>query len=123
MIDGLHGKRILIVEDEYFIASDIKRTLTEAGAIAVGPAGTLRTALALAEQDLDIALLDLNLDGEYSYPIAQRLRDRAVPFAFLTGYDPWALPAAYADVPRLGKPFSAGQLIHLLSALTPAEPS
>ena len=81
MTEGLAGKRILIIEDEYFIASDIKRALTGVGAVAVGPAGTLESALALAEEDIDLALLDVNLEGEHSYPIANRLRDRAVPFA------------------------------------------
>lgn len=120
MTEGLAGKRILIIEDEYFIASDIKRAITSEGAVAVGPAGTLATAMALAEEDIDLALLDVNLEGEHSYPIANRLRDRAVPFAFLTGYDDWALPEAYRDVPRFGKPFGIAQLISGLESLAPA---
>lgn len=121
MTEALMGKRILIIEDEYLIASDLKRALTSAGAVVVGPAGTLETALSLAEQDLDLALLDVNLDGDRSYSVANRLRHRSVPFAFLTGYDDWALPPAYRDVPRFGKPFTIAQLIDELTALTLAD--
>ena len=117
MTEGLTGKRILIVEDEYFIAADLKRALAEAGAIVVGPAGTLASAQALVDDDIDLALLDVNLDGEHSYPLANRLRERAVPFAFLTGYDRWALPPAYRDVPRLDKPFDLAHLIRQLTAI------
>lgn len=117
MTEGLTGKRILIVEDEYFIATDLKRALAEAGAIVVGPAGTLASAQALVDDDIDLALLDVNLDGEHSYPLANRLHERAVPFAFLTGYDQWALPPAYRDVPRLDKPFDLAHLIRQLTAI------
>ena len=117
MTEGLTGKRILIVEDEYFIAADLKRALAEAGAIVVGPAGTLASAQALIDDDIDLALLDVNLDGEHSYPLANRLHERAVPFAFLTGYDQWALPPAYRDVPRLDKPFDLAHLIRQLTAI------
>ena len=117
MTEGLTGKRILIVEDEYFIAADLKRALAEAGAIVVGPAGTLASAQALVDDDIDLALLDVNLDGEHSYPLANRLHERAVPFAFLTGYDQWALPPASRDVPRLDKPFDLAHLIRQLTAI------
>ena len=117
MTEGLTGKRVLIVEDEYFIAADLKRALAEAGAIVVGPAGTLASAQALVDDDIDLALLDVNLDGEHSYPLANRLHERAVPFAFLTGYDQWALPPAYRDVPRLDKPFDLAHLIRQLTAI------
>ncbi len=117
MTEGLTGKRILIVEDEYFIAADLKRALAEAGVIVVGPAGTLASAQALVDDDIDLALLDVNLDGEHSYPLANRLHERAVPFAFLTGYDQWALPPAYRDVPRLDKPFDLAHLIRQLTAI------
>ena len=117
MTEGLTGKRILIVEDEYFIAADLKRALAEAGAIVVGPAGTLASAQALVDDDIDLALLDVNLDGEHSYPLANRLHERAVPLAFLTGYDQWALPPAYRDVPRLDKPFDLAHLIRQLTAI------
>ena len=117
MTEGLTGKRVLIVEDEYFIAADLKRAVAEAGAIVVGPAGTLASAQALVDDDIDLALLDVNLDGEHSYPLANRLHERAVPFAFLTGYDQWALPPAYRDVPRLDKPFDLAHLIRQLTAI------
>ncbi len=120
MIEGLTGKRILIIEDEYLIAADLKRALVDAGAVIVGPAATLEAGQILVEEDIDLALLDVNLDGEHCYPLASRLRDRSVPFVFLTGYDEWALPPEYRDVPRIGKPFPLAQLIDQLSALSPA---
>ena len=60
MTDALAGKRILLVEDEYFIASDLKRALQKAGAHVLGPVGVLDAGLALAEQPVDAAVLDPN---------------------------------------------------------------
>lgn len=103
----LMGKRILVVEDEYFIASDLKRALQREGAVVVGPVGDLAKGLALAAgEGIDAAILDVNLAGAPSLAIADALAARAVPFMFLTGYDKWALPDAYQAVPRVGKPFS-----------------
>jgi CheY-like chemotaxis protein len=106
MSNQLAGKRILIVEDEYFVAADLRRLLEHEGAIVVGPVGGLEAGLALAESEqLDAAVLDVNLEGVVSYAIVDRLRERAVPYAFLTGYDGWAIPPLYRDAPRVTKPF------------------
>lgn len=121
MAGTLHGKRILVVEDEYFIASDIKRTLEREGAIVVGPVGKLDAGLSLAEEPLDAAVLDVNLEETMSYPIADRLNARDVRFMFLTGYDGWSLPAEYRDVARLAKPFPPVLLLNAVNELlTPA---
>lgn len=117
----LAGKRILVVEDEYFIASDLQRVLAAEGAIVVGPIGDLAKALRLAEDDaLDAAILDVNLEGAMSYPIADRLAAANVPYMFLTGYDGWSLPPAYTGAPRVAKPFSTPRLIDAVVALCAA---
>jgi DNA-binding response OmpR family regulator len=106
MADPLAGKRILVVEDEYFIASDLKRALAEAHATVVGPVCDIEKGLAIvASQQLDAAILDVNLEGAHCYPVADALAAHDVPFLFTTGYDAWALPENYRSVPRITKPF------------------
>lgn len=100
------GKRLLIVEDEYFIASDLKRALEAQGLAVVGPVGRVADALALIERErIDVAMLDVNLGNAMCFPVAERLRACGVPFLFLTGYDGWTLPESFRDVPLLVKPF------------------
>lgn len=81
----LDGKRILVVEDEPLIAMMVEDMLAELGAV-IGPAGSLAEALLLAEEQIDAALLDVNLEGERVYPVAERLTVRGVPFVIATGY-------------------------------------
>lgn len=112
MSDVLAGKRILIVEDEYFIASDLKRALAGHDAEVVGPVGDLDGALALLNKGpLDAAVLDVNLEGAFSYPVADELKAASVPYVFLTGYDAWALPDEHRDSPRLAKPFAIAAVV------------
>ena len=117
MTTELHGKRILIVEDEYFIAACLRDALKQADAEVVGPAGQLDEAMKLAEQDVDIALVDVNLDGSMSFALADRLAERAVPYIFVTGYDDWALPTAYRDAPRIAKPFDEAAVLARIGAM------
>lgn len=122
MIGQLAGKRILIVEDEYFIAADLQRALQAEGAEIVGPVGDVGRALALAaEKALDAAILDVNLEGSMSFPIAERLAADQVPFLFLTGYDDWSLPSGYDAAPRVAKPFSTPRVVDAVSALCGGE--
>ena len=117
MAEGLAGKRILIVEDEYFIAADINRLLGRQGATVVGPVGNLPAVLLLAEQPLDAAVLDVNLEDAMSYPIADRLRVREVPYMFLTGYDDWSLPPEHRGAERLAKPFQPQSVVAMVEKL------
>ncbi|WP_294391111.1 response regulator [uncultured Sphingomonas sp.] len=118
----LTGKRILIVEDEYFIATDLKGVLADAGAVPVGPVADLEAGLAIAsEGNLDGALLDVNLEGDHSFPIADLLTQRGVPYMFLTGYDDWALPDAYRGVPHATKPLGTTDLLDGLVRLLTGE--
>lgn len=121
---GLAGRRVLVVEDEYFLADDIARVLARLGAEVVGPLATRDDALArLGEgEPLDAAVLDINLRGETCYPIADALRARGVPFVFATGYDRAVVPAAYHGVPRWEKPFDPDLLVRALSGLAAESP-
>jgi DNA-binding response OmpR family regulator len=114
----LHAQRILVVEDEYFIAADMRDLLIRAGAEVVGPVGNVSAATWMVDtKNLDAAVLDVNLDGVMSFPVADRLRQVGVPFAFVTGYDEWAMPEEYRDAPRIGKPFSSAGVIACLQGL------
>jgi len=102
----LAGRRILVVEDEALLAMMIEDLLSEIGCIVVGPASHLAAAEAIAaEAELDGALLDVNLGAAQVYPVADCLRRRGVPFAFVTGYGRHGLDAAYASHPTIQKPF------------------
>ena len=113
----LHGHRILVVEDDYFVADDLRRELEGHGAKVLGPAPSLADALdLLAREDRpDSALLDVKLADELVYPLADVLRGRGIPFVFATAYDQRDIPAAYAQVPRCEKPFEMSQLIKALA--------
>lgn len=107
MVVTLNGKHILVVEDEYYIASDLKRALLREGAIVLGPFNTVATGLVAASDELiDAALIDVNLERATSFPIADMLGARGVPYMFLTGYDGATLPDGYRARPRLAKPFT-----------------
>ncbi|MGK6324290.1 response regulator [Sphingomonas sp. DT-51] len=111
------GRRFLIAEDEFFVASRLERALRDAGAEVI-LAAALAPALAhAADAALDAALLDINLRGELSYPLADALLARGVPVVFLSGYDTATLPPIYRDVPRLQKPVTLAQLSLRLDAL------
>jgi CheY-like chemotaxis protein len=86
--DGLHGRRLLVVEDEYLVAADLTESLEEMGAQVVGPVGSVEAALEKVRTDghrLDGAVLDVNLRGERVYPVAEALAAHGVPFVFTTG--------------------------------------
>ena len=107
--DVLRGRRILVVEDDYFLAEDMRTNLERAGAEVVGPIPRLKQALDLLARSerLDGAVLDINLAGEMVYPLADALRERGVPFVFATGYDEKNIPPRYADVPWCPKPVAS----------------
>ncbi|MGU3540569.1 response regulator [Methylobacterium sp. A54F] len=116
MPNALAGRRVLLVEDEYFIADDMRRALEERGAEVLGPVGSVDTALALIAETprIDGAVLDINLRDVMAYPVADRLRERGVPFLFATGYERSTIPARYADVRHCEKPVEAARIADLL---------
>jgi CheY-like chemotaxis protein len=113
--------RILIVEDEMLVAMNIEDILLDLGHEVAGLAGRLEGALALArEATLDLAMLDVNLAGEQSFPVADALIERGIPFLFATGYGIKGIPERYRDRPVLQKPFRAQDLAEALQrALKP----
>jgi len=115
----LEGSRILVVEDEYFLADDLCQTLAASGAEVVGPAASVEEATALLAGDaaIDAAVLDVNLRGDMVFPVADALRERGVPFAFATGYDQWTLPERFTDSPRVEKPFKGPKVAAVLGPL------
>lgn len=116
----LAGRRVLVVEDEYFVADDIARTLERAGAEVVGPAPTLADALAHLDRGrIAAAVLDLNLRGEMAWPIVDTLAARGVPFVLATGYDQAAVPVAYRGIPLWEKPFNPENLVRALPGIVP----
>jgi DNA-binding response OmpR family regulator len=105
------ARRILIVEDEMMIAMMIADMLAELGHQVAGVAHRLESALELAQADtFDMAILDINLRGEQSFPVAKLLTERGVPFLFATGYGTDGLEDPFRDVLTLRKPFAMGQL-------------
>jgi CheY-like chemotaxis protein len=103
---SLEGLRILVVEDNFLLAETLRMFLDDCGSIVVGPVGRVAAALAAADATLDGALLDINLAGEYCFPIAEKLRALKVPFVFVTGYDgEYVIPPEFRNVLRLSKPF------------------
>jgi CheY-like chemotaxis protein len=116
---SLTGRRVLIVEDEYFLADDIARALAQLGAEVLGPVATREEALDLLStgERIDLAVLDINLEGESVFPVADTLIEQGVPFLFATGYDQTAIPAQYQQVPRWEKPFAPEALAQALSII------
>lgn len=115
----LCGRRILVVEDEYFLADELSRGLSDAGAEVLGPIATLEGALALLKGPAppDAAILDVNLGGDQVYPVADALRALDVPFLFTTGYDPATIPSRYASARRLEKPAANAAVLRELDLI------
>lgn len=108
----LAGLRLLVVEDEYMIAEYIITLLEDFGCEVAGPAATIEEAFAaMADGGLDGALLDTNLNGVSSAPIAAALRGASVPFVVVTGYGARELADDVLNcAQRITKPFSTGEL-------------
>jgi CheY-like chemotaxis protein len=116
--EHLKGFRLLVVEDEYLVAADLTASLESLGAEVIGPAASVEEALSLLDTNggrLDGAVLDINLQNERVYPVADVLTARGIPFVFTTGYDAAAVPTAYAWAPRCEKPVDKTQLVWWLS--------
>ena len=115
----LRGRCVLIVEDEYFLADDLARGFTEEGINIVGPVSSLAQAMALVqEKSIDMAVLDIALDGDEVYDVVDALTERDVPVLFVTGYDREAIPSRYANVPLCQKPAGADEVIAALARIS-----
>lgn len=110
------GRAVLVVEDEWLIACDVQDGLEDAGYEVVGPAATVSEALSLMRShELFAAVLDVNLVGEKSYPVAEALLAQGTPFVFVSGFARTDLPVGYRDFPLLPKPLSFDKLLPALA--------
>jgi CheY-like chemotaxis protein len=115
----LAGRRVLVVEDEYFLADDIVRALTSLGARIVGPYGDLDEATEIVDRDvaIDAAIVDVNLRNEMVFPLARTLRARQVPLVFTTGYDKSTIEPEFQDVKLWGKPLDIKAMARELTSM------
>jgi CheY-like chemotaxis protein len=116
---GLEGMRILIAEDNLFAALELEQTLLAFGCQPVGPVARLDQAMSLASQeDLDGALLDVELQGQTVFAVAEELERRHIPMIFASGYGTdEVFPAAFVHYPRLPKPFGEDDVRRALAAM------
>jgi DNA-binding response OmpR family regulator len=115
----LSGRRVLVVEDEYFLADDLVQALTALGAETIGPYGDVDEATDVVDREvaIDAAIMDVNLRDELIFPLARILRARNVPFVFTTGYDGSSIDAEFQDVQLWGKPLDILALTRQLTAM------
>ena len=115
---SLVGMRVLVVEDDYYLATDEQQMLQSAGADVVGPFGNAEEACRAAISDeLDCALVDINLGSGPCFAVARELRDRGIPFLFTTGYEATVIPDEFQDVERVEKPTNARAIVSALSRM------
>jgi len=103
----LSGCRVLVVEDDFYLATDAARALSVAGAEVLGPCATEADAREeLAQARPDAVLLDINLGSGPTFELAEKLKDENIPFVFVTGYDQDVIPSEFAEVQGLRSPSS-----------------
>jgi CheY-like chemotaxis protein len=115
---ALQGLRVLIAEDNLFAALELEKVLVDLGCQPVGPVAQLDQAMRLAqEENLDGALLDVDLRGELVFCVAEELERRRIPVIFASGYDSDDMfPAPFVQHPRLRKPFGENEIRRVLEA-------
>jgi DNA-binding response OmpR family regulator len=114
----LSGVRLLVVDDEFLVAVHLEMLLDDFGSEVAGVASTVERALELVRTErLDGVLLDCNLNGESSAPVATELKSRSTPFVLVTGYGGLDLDIAFNGAPRLSKPFVAHTFEATLAAV------
>ena len=108
---NLEGIRVLLVEDEAIIAMTAEDMLDQLGCVTIASCSTLADAIAAASRGgFDVALLDINLNGLDSMPVAAQLKEAGVPFVFTTGYGATGRDSRYDEVPLVTKPYQLGDL-------------
>jgi CheY-like chemotaxis protein len=112
------GRNILVVDDETLITMLLEDMLDGLGHRVVGPANRLGEAIELARTaSIDCAILDLRLDGEFSWAVAEALQARNIPFAFASGDDAGRSGSRFEAAPVLQKPFNLADLSRMIDAL------
>jgi len=113
-----NSPRLLLVEDEYLIRMLLEDMLADLGYEVIAAVGSIAEAKELAlKGGFDAAILDVNLDGEEIFPVADILAEHGLPFVFVTGYGEGSLPPAYRGRPALQKPFQADRLKATLAGM------
>lgn len=115
--DALLGAKILIVEDEYFLADYVSSVIESAGGSIIGPFASAGAALDFLDQEPNIpsaATLNVHLSDGPSFPVASELAKRGIPFVFLTALSSTSIPSELRSRPLLAKPFAAYQVIQAL---------
>jgi DNA-binding response OmpR family regulator len=121
---SLTGYRLLVVEDDYFVAQDLCATLRDYGATVLGPAPSISSARSLANAlRPDCVLLDINLDGELAFELARELHARGMRSVFTTGYDASFVPQHLHHTVCLQKPVDATALLRSIRAQPPGTPT
>lgn len=114
----LAGRRILVVEDDFYLADDTERALRAAGAEVVGPIPRSSLAVAaLADDGVDAAVVDINLGEGPSFALADALKRAGVPFVFVTGYDEVLIPKRLADIATVQKPADMRAVVRAVAGL------
>ena len=119
-VETAGGQRVLIVEDEPLVAMLLEDMISDAGYVVAGCVSAISQALEFARDkssQFDVAILDVNLGGQPSFPIAEALATQGKPFAFATGYGAAGLPPEWRDRPTLQKPFGMGDVERILSSM------
>ncbi|HWY63989.1 MAG TPA: response regulator [Rhizomicrobium sp.] len=111
--------RVLIVEDEIVVALFLEDVLDEFGYQVAGVVTQLDDAMA-RDQDYDIALLDVHINGRNVFDFADMLAVRGIPFVFATGYGERGIPERHRSSPVLQKPFQPDELKRILEDIGPA---
>jgi DNA-binding response OmpR family regulator len=103
--------RVLVAEDEFLVGVQLEEDLRSAGCSIIGPFNSLEAATEAARRErFDLAILDINLNGDMVYPLADELSARGVPFIFLSGYVSKDLPERFRRSPQLAKPHDPAAL-------------
>lgn len=119
----LTGRRILVVEDEMLVLMNIEMALEDLGCTSISAAGSVAGALSLlAQQSFDAAMIDVNLGGDKSYPVADNLTERGIPFAFSTGYGDHGERRDFDDQLVLNKPYLIADLVAVFEQLLADKP-
>lgn len=114
-------RSILVVEDDWLIAADHTDTLEQVGYLVLGPVSSVSAALQMIDGiHIDAAVLDLNLNGHASYPIAELLILKGIPFLFVSGYSVRDLRKEFANVQLLPKPVDNTALLSAIDGLLKA---
>ncbi|HET9232181.1 MAG TPA: response regulator [Vitreimonas sp.] len=110
--------KVLIIEDESIVAMMIEDLIVDMGHEVVGTAGRLEQAQKLVEDlAIDFAIVDVNLNGVHTYPVAETLKARGVPFVFATGYGVQGLKDEWKQTPVLQKPFQPDELTRAIDTV------